>query len=222
MIPPEAFVSQAFTVRLIPSAYHKGPILRPLVDSDDEMRALDAFEKSTSKRLSQRKINPDFEDWGSTCVEAAFAYRREGGNRFNDQHHGAWYAAFDEETALAEVGFHKTRELGYIVDPTRKYRDEVSYHGLQASFIGRFHDVRNQIPAPKYLHADPTIAYPAGQELANELLAVGSRGVIYSSARRPGGTCLVAFQEIVVQDVRPGAKWILRWTGTPNFEAEAI
>lgn len=183
---------------------------------------LDAFEKSTSKRLSQRKINPDFEDWGSSCLEAAFAYRREGGNRFNDQFHSAWYAAFDEETALAEVGFHKTRELGYIVDPTRKPRDDVPYHGLQACFIGRFHDVRNQVPAPSYLHADPTIAYPAGQELSNELLPVGSRGVIYPSARHHGGTCLVAFQEIVVQDVRPGAKWILRWTGTPDFEAEAI
>ena len=222
MIPPETFVSQAFTVRLIPSAYYKGPILRPLVDTDDELRALEALERTTSKRLSQRKINPEVEDWGSSCVEAAFAYRREGGNRFNDQHHGAWYAGFDEATALAEVGFHKTRELGYIKDPARKYRDEVHYHALQASFIGRFHDVRKEALPPKYLDADPAVGYPAGQQLAKELLQVGSRGLIYPSVRRSGGICLVAFQEIVVQDVRPGAKWQLSWTGSPNFEAEAL
>jgi hypothetical protein len=222
VIPSETFISQAFTVRLIPSAYYKGPILRPLVDSEQELRALEALERTTSKRQSQRKINPEVEDWGSSCVEAAFAYRREGGNRFNDQDHGAWYAGFDEATALSEVGFHKTRELGYIRDTARKYRDEVYYHGLQASFIGRFHDVREIVPAAVYLDPDPTVAYPAGQALAAELLAVGSRGLVYPSARRSGGICLVAFQEIVVQDVRPGAKWKLKWTGTPHFEAEAI
>ena len=222
MTPTEIEISQPFTLRLIPSAYFQPPILRPLVDTDDEVSVLQAIERKTSKRLSQRKINPDFQDWGSSCVEAAFAYRREGGNRFNDFHHGAWYAAFDEQTAISEVAFHKTRELGFIKDPGRRYRDEKLYSGLQASFIGRFHDVREIEPRPDYLLAEIDVAYPAGQALANDLLAVGSRGLIYPSLRNPGGTCLVAFQEIVVQDVRPGAKWKLSWNGSPEWSAEAI
>jgi hypothetical protein len=218
MIPPETFISQAFTVRLIPSAYFKGPILRPLVDSDEEMEALGALEQSTSKRLSQRKINPDVEDWGSSCVEAAFAYRREGGNRFNNEDSGAWYAGFDEQTALTDVAFHKTRELENI----NYLHDEVRYHGLQASFIGRFHDVRHVDRKREYLLPDVEVAYPAGQALARELLGVGSRGLIYPSVRRRGGTCLVAFQEIVVQDVRPGARWKVTWTGSPKWAAEVV
>jgi len=220
MNPPESEISQPFTLRLIPSAYFEPPILRPLVDTDDEVSVLQAIERKTSKRLSQRRINPEVEDWGSSCVEAAFAYRKEGGNRFNDYHHGAWYAAFDEQTAISEVAFHKTRELGFIKDPDRRFRDEKFYNGLQASFIGRFHDVREIDPRPDYLEADIDLAYPAGQKLASELLGVGSRGLIYPSARNPGGTCLVAFQEIVVQDVRPSAQWKLTWAGSPEWTAE--
>lgn len=222
MTPSETEISEPYTLRLIPSAYFEPPILRPLVDADDEVPVLQAIERKTSKRLSQRKINPDFQDWGSSCVEAAFAYRKEGGNRFNDFHHGAWYAGFDEQTAIAEVAFHKTRELGFLKDPDRRYRDEKLYNGLQASFIGRFHDARGEEPQPDYLHADVEVGYPAGQALANGLLALGSRGLIYPSVRNPGGTCLVAFQEIVVQDVRPSAKWKLTWDGSPEWNAKPV
>ena len=220
-LPPETELTQAFTLRLIPSAYFQPPILRSLVDADDEVGILQAIERKTSKRLSQRKINPDFEDWGSSCIEAAFAYRKEPpGNRFSDYHHGAWYAAFDEQTALEEIAFHKTRELGFIKDPDKRYKDETFYNGLQASFIGRFHDIREIEPRPDYLDPDVAVGYPAGQALANVLRGVGSRGLIYPSARNPGGICLVAFQEIVVQDVRPSAKWKLTWSGTPEWKAE--
>jgi hypothetical protein len=218
MTPPETQIAEPLSYRLIPSAIFKGPILRALVDDDPEVEALSALERMTSDRLSQRKINPDIQDWGSSCVEAAFAYRRKGGNRFNSEDHGAWYSGFDERTSLHEVAFHKTRELSYI----EHFYDEVFYHTLQAGFVGRFHDVRLLPRDTDFLSPDIAIAYPAGQRLAQELLAIGSRGLIYPSARRDGGTCLVAFQEIVVQDVRPGAKWKLTWNGSPDWQAEAV
>ena len=222
MIPPETEIAQQFTLRLIPSAHFDPPILRPLVEDDSEIPVLQAIEWKTSRRLSQRKINPDFQDWGSSCVEAAFAYRKEGGNRFNDFHHGAWYAGFDEETAIAEVAFHKTRELGYIRDPKRRYREEKLYSGLQASFIGRFHDIRRIKPTPDYLDPSIDVGYPAGQRFASDLLAVGSRGLIYPSVRKRGGICIVSFQEIVVQDVRASAQWILVWAGSPKWTAKVV
>lgn len=218
MIPPEATIAQILTARIIPSAYFKGPILRPLVDNDAELEALEALARLTSQRQSQRRINPDIQDWGSHCVEAAFAYRRKGGNRFNDESHGAWYAGFDEQTALSEVAFHKTRELGFI----DRFDEVMHCHALYASFIGRFHDIRGMEPPPDYLSPSVDTGYAAGQRLANALLGIGSRGLIYPSVRHPGGTCLVAFQEIVVQDVRPGAKWKLSWAGSPDWTAEAV
>ena len=222
MTPPEAEISQLFTLRLIPSAYFEAPILRALVGNEDDVAVLQALEGKTSKRLSQRRINPDFRDWGSHCVEAAFAYRKEGGNRFNDFHHGAWYAAFDEQTAIREVAFHKTRELGFIRDKARRYRDDKLYNGLQASFIGRFHDLRDVEPKPECLNPETQLGYRAGQKLANHLLSLESRGLVYPSVRNPGGVCLVAFQEIVVQDVRPSAKWKLTWDGSPEWHAEPV
>ena len=74
-------------------------------------------------------------------------------------------------------------------------------------------------PQPDYLDVNVDVGYPVGQALANDLLAIGSRRLIYPSVRNPAGICLVAFQEIVVQDVRPGAKWKLTWSGSPKWSA---
>jgi RES domain-containing protein len=211
-------IAQQRTVRLIPTAHYKPPILRALVDSDRELDALAALEGLTSARLNQREINPDFEDWAASCVEAAFAYRRKGGNRFNDEKTGAWYAAFEERTALAEVAFHKTRELGFI----GRFDERTEYHALHASFIGHFHDIRGDTPPPECLEPDVAIGYPAGQAIARALIEQKSRGLIYPSVRNDGGTCLVAFQEIVVQDVLPGARWKITWAGSPDWAASAI
>jgi len=48
-----------------------------------------------------------------------------------------------------------------------------------------------------------------------------SRGVVYPSVRKRGGACLAAFQPALVQNVRPGAKWTLKWQGEPAFTAKA-
>ena len=40
--------------------------------------------------------------------------RPRGLNRFNGPNRGAWYAAFEIETAITEVSFHLTRELDNI------------------------------------------------------------------------------------------------------------
>ncbi len=90
------------------------------------------------------------------------------------------------------------------------------------SFIGRFHDLRSVAPAPGCLDPDPDVGYPQGQELAGELREKGARGLVYPSARNSGGTCLVAFQPNVVQDVTPGPCWLISWTGTPDWSATAV
>jgi hypothetical protein len=220
MIPPVSEIAQQRTVRLIPSAYYKPPVMRALVDSDDELKVLEALEGLTSKRLSDPTptVGLDYDAWGKTYIAAAFTYCRKGGNRFNDETRGAWYAAFDDRTSLNEVAFHKTRELGYV----GYYHDEFDYRALHASFIGRFHDLRNIVPVPGCLDADAGVGYPLGQVLAREMYGRNSRGLIYPSVRHPGGVCLVAFQPNVVQDVSPGAHWKITWSGTPNWTATTI
>jgi hypothetical protein len=96
------------------------------------------------------------------------------------------------------------------------------YGELVADFIGAFHDLRGATPPPACLDPDPAIGYPAGQELARELRAVQSPGLIYPSARDRRGTNLVAFEPASVQNVRQGRLWRLTWSGTPRFRAEAV
>lgn len=232
MTLPAASLAEKATTRLIPNAYFKPPVLRPLVDSDAELAALAALEGLTSERLTaERSGLADLDPrelafkaragalgkWGHTYVNAAFCYTRPGGNRFNDGNRGAWYCAFDALTAIEEVAFHRTRELAFI----GHFHDQMAYQALLADFIGEFPDLRTRPPLADVLDPDPAVGYPAGQRLARALRSEGWAGLVYPSVRRAGGTCLVAFEPQIVQNVRPGAKWLLRWNGSRHFEVTA-
>lgn len=213
-------------VRLIPETRHKPPVLRGLVDSDDEAAVLAEIEGETSARLiAEREGTPaldrrelafarrarDLRLYGQSHINAAFAYTRPAGNRFNAGDRGAWYCAWDVLTSAAEVGFHRTRELGFA----GRYVDDARYVELLADFIGDFPDLHGlSHPA---LDPDPAAGYPAGQALAADLRRAGHRGLVYPSVRHRGGRCFVAFDPGIIQNVRPGASWRLVWTGTPEF-----
>ena len=230
-IPVTDLVVRA-TVRLVPTAYYKPPVLAPLAETDNDLQTLAELEALTNRRLiGQRDGLADLDarelafrareqglrHWGSTHVNAAFLYTRPGGNRFNDHRRGAWYCAFDDLTALEEVAYHRTRELRY----TRHYRDEACYQALLADFIGPFADLREADPIPPCLHAAPETGYPAGQAVAQALRDAGHAGLVYPSVRRRGGECLAAFVPQIVQNLRPGAKWWLRWQGSPDYTVAA-
>lgn len=219
-LPLTAIAEQA-TVRLIPTAYYKPPVLRPLIDDDEELEILEMIEGLTNRRLkAQNNGLPEldarelvFKAWGQAHINAAFSYTRPEGNRFNDVNRGAWYCAFDDLTAIAEVAYHRTRELSRI----NVFEDEATYQVLLAGFMGDFHDLRGANHDTPCLQSNPENSYPAGQSFAAELRAQNSRGIIYPSARKSGGTCLVVFHPHSVQNVRPGARWKLVWDGTPEY-----
>jgi RES domain-containing protein len=225
-------VSDRALVRLIPATHHKPPALRGLVDSDAEMEVLAEIEGMTSARaVAERGRSPhldrrelawarrraDLAVYGQTHINAAFAYTRAGGNRFNDDRRGAWYCAWESLTSVAEVAFHRTRELGYV----GQWHDRARYVELLADFIGEFPDLSDE-PGHPALHPDPATGYPAGQALAAGLLRDGQRGLIYPSVRAAGGRCLVAFVPAAVQNLRPGASWDILWTGSPDWSVVAV
>lgn len=219
-------------VRLIPETRHKPPVLRGLVDTEDEAEVLAGLEAQTSARLvaeregsaalDRRELafarrSRDLALYGQSHINAAFTYTRPAGNRFNTAERGAWYCAWDLLTSAEEVGYHRTRELGYI----GRYEDEARYVELLADFIGDFPDLRGE-PAHSALDPDPATGYPAGQALAASLRADGHRGLVYPSVRHTGGRCFVAFDPGIIQNVRPGASWLLSWKGTPDFTLEGV
>ena len=225
-------ISDRGLVRLIPATYHKPPSLRGLVDSDAEMDILAEIEGMTSARLTAerglslhldrrelawKRRKHDLQVYGNSHINAAFTYTRAGGNRFNDESRGAWYCSWDTMTSVAEVAYHKTRELRFIgvFDETARYVE------LVADFIGDYPDITGDRDHPS-LDPDPEKGYPAGQALAEALRREGHDGLIYPSVRKPGGRCLVAFEPAAIRNVRPGASWNIVWEGSADYSVNAL
>ena len=55
-------------------------------------------------------------------------------------------------------------------------------------------------------------SYVRSQQLAVELMELGSLGIVYPSVRREGGTCLACFRPAVVANVRKSTPYRLIWT----------
>jgi RES domain-containing protein len=221
------------TIRLLPSRFAdaEDSVLAPLADSDAVLRDLFDLDNATNDRLRGESgqlpgIGMDELVFGLPnfrMINAAFTYARPEGSRFNDGERGAWYCAFEVETALAEVSFHKTVEYQEI----GRFDDSVSYQALLADFTASFHDLRGRSDSgsdssnPWAACLDP-VSYVASQRLAARLLEAGAMGIIYPSVRHPGGTNLACFRPAVVGNVRKGQAYRLTWEGSPIPTVDAL
>jgi RES domain-containing protein len=217
---PIARIALERTVRLVSTARLRDPVLLKLVRSallDD----LAEIEGATSGRLTVQLRGSEGISAGellaalphAAFINAAFAYWRPRDlNRFNSPGRGAWYAALHIATAMAEAGFHITRELARVSD----YRAVVDYAELFASFAGEFVDLRRVDPRPDCLDPEPAVGYPAGNLLADLARKNGRNGIIYPSVRHEAGTCLVALWPAAVQSVAQGRVLRAAWSGHPT------
>ena len=223
--PPQSALRQFDTCRLIPSRFAdaQDSVLAPLADNSDMLADLFDLDNATNERLrgeygSLPGIGVDELVFGVPnfrIINAAFTYARPEGNRFSDGERGAWYCAFEPETALAEITFHKTVEYQEI----DRFDDSVSYQTMLADFSATFHDLRGARGVARVLAPD---SYIASQQLAAELLEAGSMGVIFPSVRRAGGTNLACFRPALVGNVRKGGAYRLTWAGSPIPSVESI
>jgi hypothetical protein len=223
---PVARVAIERTVRLVASARLRPSVLRALVP-EEELEALAEIEGATSARLLGQRNGTGVIDarefvFGVPCaafINASFAYARPRTlNRFNGPERGAWYAALELETCIAEVGFHLARELAAVGD----YHAVVEYAELFASFAGSFLDLRDLPERPACLDPDPAVGYPSGNEVAAAGRAGGQNGIIYPSVRRAGGICVVALLPQAVQSVAQGGLWRLLWDGKREPRVEEV
>jgi RES domain-containing protein len=218
-VPALTPLRQFDTCRLIPSRFvdKEDSVLGVIAEDDAHLADLFDLDNATNARLLGEHgrlpgIGVDELVFGVPnfrIINAAFTYARPEGSRFNDSERGAWYCAFDIETALAEVIFHKTVEYQEIA----RFDDSVSYQNLLADFNGEFHDLRSDAQFAKCL--DPA-SYIPSQKLAARLLDQGSMGIVYPSVRRRGGTNLACFRPALVGNARRGAAYALTWSGSPT------
>ena len=131
------------------------------------------------------------------------------GSRFSNSAFGAYYAARDMETAIAETVHHREK---FLQDAGITRPMDIDHLIILADIAGEFPDIRGmQADLPDIYHASD---YTASQGLAATLRAAGSFGILYSSIRRAGGECVAVFRPTVITNIREGITIVYRWDGT--------
>jgi RES domain-containing protein len=216
--PPISLVRQFDTHRLVPSR-HGRPALATIASDPAHLDAIVELDNATNDRLiAQQDRLPGIGVaelvFGVPCadvINATFTHAHPLGARFNGPDRGAWYAAFDLSTSQREVGFHKSVQLAEI----GRFEDSVTYDDYLADFSASLHDLRRARGFRACL--DPR-SYIASEALAEQLLAIGTLGVVYPSVRHKGGTCLACFRPALVTNVRRHKTYRFTWRGTPEPE----
>src|SRR5271154_4528488 len=202
------------THRLIPARYSEsGTVLSRLTSDERMLDDLLEFDGATNDRLlgevgllpgigiHELVYGVDY----AHIVNAAFTHAAPDGGRFNSSDRGAWYAGLEREVSLAEVAFHKQRQLEEV---NWQEEDAATFDDYLADFTMPAHDLTaGRAHFRKYLRPEPIPeCYAEPQKLASELLGRQSNGILYPSARRVGGQCLVCFRPALVYNVRRGKR----------------
>jgi hypothetical protein len=130
------------------------------------------------------------------------------GGRFSNSQFGAYYAAGDFDTAVAETVHHRTAFMASTSQPAQ----DLDQLLILADIKGSMHDIRamRAALAPVYAETD----YAASQALAQKLRSDGSLGIVYDSVRRPDGECIALLRARAVSNAREDRHIAYSWNGT--------
>lgn len=210
--------------RLISSKYSQsGTVLEDVADTPEDLAVATALDAATNERVLGETagldgISPFELVYGfpnAHIIRAAFLHpNKAGGSRFNDATRGAWYAAEEVETCIAEVAWHRAQRLSDIIDAGEPGQvpqsDSVTYDDWQADFQADFHVLKPPSDFPECLQPEPVPrCYQAPQALARKLLAQRSNGIIYPSVRRENARCLACFRPALVYSPRRDQRYEL-------------
>lgn len=213
-LPPLAHITWTRTCRLVPSRYPTIGVF-DRVASPHDLPELFELEGWTNDRLSNEVgllHTVPADEWVTgpmaSVVMAAYCHPHASGARFSDSTRGAWYAGRDLETAVAESTHRRTKELQEIGALDTRVQMRL-YH---ADFDAPFHDVRGD----EWDETRRPDNHEPARRLGRALFERGANGVVYRSARRTGGECVVSFRPNLVTSVRMAGHFEYRWRGTPE------
>jgi hypothetical protein len=182
-------------------AYHIIPSRYPVVGIFDDVAAPDDLEiaialaAATNPRILEQagdlrlvRDKDRISGPGATPIMAAFTHAKP--SRFSDGSFGVYYAAKDEETAIAETAFHRARFLRNAHLPDERLDMRV----YQVDLCGRYDDLRRApLSDPRY-DPDP-LRYAAAQQYARALYQADKvDGIAFKSVRRRAGNCAAVFR----------------------------
>ncbi len=194
------------TMRLVPTRFPPIPAFDD-VASPDDLHAVMVLEGWTNDRLvAHRLARLPREQWvhgrpNASIIMAAFLHAAPHGNRFNGPELGAWYAAQDLKTAVAEVAHHMRRELWN----TGKQVETRQFRAYEVRLDGEFEDLRGaQASHPELFNPS---RHAQSQVYGEQCRAAGGNGIIYESLRLAGGTNAVAYPPAKILDVTQTDHW---------------
>lgn len=200
LIPPLRRIAWPQATRIIASRYPPIDLYERVSADPAVWEALIAAEMLTNPRVRDAAgeirlvpVEERVSGPGASYVMAPFTHLNPKGGRFSDATHGAYYAAGDLPTAVAETSYHFARVAADSADGPR-YED---MRVIAGRIDADLHDVQQLNPAAREPLLDPR-DYRASQALARELRERGSTGVHYRSVRRTGGECVAVFRPSAV------------------------
>ena len=133
---------------------------------------------------------------------------------------------YDQYTADFNGCFHDLRPGAFSGEEHACYSQSPDFEphpGVGPLLVAQHADAQTWERAPtiQAAEAPPSAAefaeclalnsYIASQQLSIQLLEAGSLGILYPSARRPGGNCIACFRPSLVSNVRKRDLYRLRW-----------
>lgn len=201
-------------VRLIESRYPPIDLFEDIADPED-WALLAAAEGKTNPRIAETIGNLDLvpagrrvSGPGASYVMAPFTHcSPDKPGRFHDGSFGAYYAADNFETAIAEVAHHQAQRLS-------DSRDEPGWISDMRELVGAVRadllDIRGKGGFEALLAPDD---YAPSQAFARQSRDGGADGIVYPSVRNPGGECIAAFWPDVVARPVQGRHFRYHWDG---------
>jgi hypothetical protein len=193
------------THRLIASRYPPVGVFDDLVADKDELAMAFLLESATNDRLAiltrRLPLLPESEivqGPGATMVMAAFLHADDAGGRFTDGRLGAWYAAFEVETAIAETLHHNTRRLALSQGV---YPVNIQMRELVADIDCELTDIRGQQQQRPELYdlSDYRASQAFGIGLRWPQAGEGANGIVYDSVRRADGVNACVYKPSLVK-----------------------
>lgn len=212
MYPPLSKIKWDKTYRLINSCYPPCDIWEDIISHGDDWGAAFEIEAMSNSRVRQEigdiSIIPNermITAPNSWWVISAFTHIIPA--RFNDDAYGVYYAANNIHTALKEKAWGLTQKF---MEATEEPIIDITCRTLVGKIDNHLHDIRSREKWENcYLEKD----YTYSQQLASQLRAVGSNGIVYQSVRDQQGECFAAFWPDVVTVPVQERHMVFHWNG---------
>lgn len=199
--------------RVIPTRFPAIGLFERVADPED-FEALYQLESLTNDRIREEvgdiSLVPEDERLfgeGSTPIMAAFTHPNPEGSRFSDGRYGVFYCAHERDTAIAETRYHTSLFMAATDEPAMRLPMRLYTVKAEGSVV----DLRLHAKSePRLMDPD---SYGYSQEIGRKLKAEGARGLLYPSARDPGGECLAAFCTALLRRCIHSAYLEYNWNG---------